>query len=73
MSPNRGPFRSKNVPIYKSGEENLLQEIYDEAYRSFVDSMFEEAQGNDKAASEDWRHTLDLISKEHVKIVASRR
>ncbi|KAK9370887.1 hypothetical protein V1509DRAFT_651103 [Lipomyces kononenkoae] len=60
------PIKSKRA----SSSENVLQRIYEEAYRTFVDAMFEDGRGNGAAALDGWLNTLELIENEHSKIVA---
>ncbi|KAK9377517.1 uncharacterized protein V1513DRAFT_436656 [Lipomyces chichibuensis] len=60
------PIKSKRA----SASDNVLQRIYEEAYRTFVDAMFEDGRGNGAAALDGWLNTLELIENEHSKIVA---
>ncbi|KAK9238302.1 hypothetical protein V1525DRAFT_401657 [Lipomyces kononenkoae] len=60
------PIKSKRA----SSSDNVLQRIYEEAYRTFVDAMFEDGRGNGPAALDGWLNTLDLIENEHSNIVA---
>ncbi|KAK9322396.1 hypothetical protein V1517DRAFT_323672 [Lipomyces orientalis] len=60
------PIKSKRA----SASDNVLQRIYEEAYRTFVDAMFEDGRGNGAAALDGWLNTLELIESQHSKIVA---
>ncbi|KAJ8099827.1 hypothetical protein POJ06DRAFT_117491 [Lipomyces tetrasporus] len=60
------PIKSKRA----SASDNVLQRIYEEAYRTFVDAMFEDGRGNGDAALDGWLNTLELIESQHSKIVA---
>ncbi|KAK9388858.1 hypothetical protein V1515DRAFT_578606 [Lipomyces mesembrius] len=60
------PIKSKRA----TASDNVLQRIYEEAYRTFVDAMFEDGRGNGAAALDGWLNTLELIENEHSKIVA---
>ncbi|KAK9448114.1 uncharacterized protein V1518DRAFT_419696 [Limtongia smithiae] len=59
------PIKSKRM----SPSEVVLQRVCDESYNSFINAMFEDAQGNPAGALEGWLATLELIEQDRAKII----